>query len=250
MSSQGQEALDIDPKKWKHAETENFVIHFRRVTEAKKVAREIEYYLWFVAKFLEAKKEDYARKSHVYVFEDDVEWAAFVAQMQMPEWTASYAFGDELFLNVRKEAGTTRFASNTLAHEATHAVVARLYPEKRWPLWLNEGFAEYMAGASIAARKNQTVKRHQAALQLADLPLEKLVALEEYPSDQSAVGQLYQTSERLVRFLIGELPADRFPKFIDAMAEGKDLKAGVLEIYGDKVKDWPDFMRKYERLSK
>ena len=47
-SDDGQKALAIDPAKWKHAETDNFILHYRRATEAQKVAREVEYDLWFV----------------------------------------------------------------------------------------------------------------------------------------------------------------------------------------------------------
>jgi hypothetical protein len=37
----------------------------------------------------------------------------------------SLALGDELFLNVREQTGA--FDSETVAHETTHAVVARIY---------------------------------------------------------------------------------------------------------------------------
>jgi hypothetical protein len=71
LGADGKTALGIAPEKWKHAETENFILHYRRVTEAQKVAREVEYDLWFVATTLGAKKEQYSKKSHVYVFEDE-----------------------------------------------------------------------------------------------------------------------------------------------------------------------------------
>lgn len=35
----------------------------------------------------------------------------------------------------------------TPAHETTHAVVARIYRRQRWPVWLGEGFAEYVGAA-------------------------------------------------------------------------------------------------------
>src|SRR2546428_5615623 len=73
VSSNGEKALAINPQKWKHAETDNFIIHFRRVTEAQKVTREVEYDLWFVAKSLGATKDRYKRKSHVFVFADEKE---------------------------------------------------------------------------------------------------------------------------------------------------------------------------------
>lgn len=248
MSGDGKTALEIAPDRWKHAETENFTLHYRRATEAQKVAREVEYDLWFVATTLGATKDRYTRKSHVYVFEDDAEWKSFIAQTRAPSWSASFAKGDELFLNVRRSNETGRFNSSTLAHETTHAVVARLYRGKRWPLWLNEGFAEYMGGASVAARKGQTVKRFQGTLQNADMPLAMMESLQTYPADETSISALYQSSEKFVRFLMNEFPRDRIAKFIDAMLDGRQAEAAVIEVYGDKVKDWSDFTRRYEKF--
>jgi hypothetical protein len=248
VSEYGAKALAIEPKKWKHAETENFILHFRRMTEAKKVAREIEFNIWFVAKTLNAGKERYQRKSHVYVFEDEEEWKAFIPQTGAPQWSVSFARGDELFLDVRRTGESGRFKSDTLAHEATHAVVARLYPRQRWPLWLSEGFAEYMGTASIAARRNQPVRGRQAELPLANLSLGELMAMEVYPSDQAMIGRLYQSSEKLVRFLMDELPKERFPQFVDVILSGKTLEPAIMEVYGDKVKDFPTFTKKFEKF--
>ena len=251
MGADGVKALSIEPGKWRHAETENFILHYRRATEAQKVAREVEYNLWHVATVLGATRERYARKSHVFVFEDEEEWRKFKGLLGNAglAWAASFAVGDELFLNVRGGGGQG-FDSQTLAHETTHAVVARLFPRKRWPLWLNEGFAEYMGGASVAARKGQSGKRYQRVLDKAELPLAEMEAMTVYPADEAVVGQLYQTSEKFVRFLMNELPKDRIVKFIDAVLDGRGMQAAVLEVYGDKVKDWDAFMKRYERFSK
>lgn len=253
-SKHGTTALAINPEKWRHAETDHFILHFRRVTEAQKVAREVEYDLWFVATTLGATPERYKKKSHVYVFEDEEEWKTFLGQTNVPAWSVSFAFGDELFLNVRRvgggSGGSSNFDSSTLAHEATHAVVARLFPGQRWPLWLNEGFAEYMGGASIAARKGQSVKRFQTRLAAAEMPLDRLEALTSYPQAQIEVMQLYQTSEKLVRFLMNELPKDRFNDFLAAMLAGKSLKETIPQVYSDKVKDWDAFLRRYERFTR
>ena len=253
-SADGAKALGINAAKWKHAETDNFILHYQRVTEAAKVAREVEYDLWFVATTLGAGKDRYTKKSHVYVFEDADEWKQFLAVSSNPmKWAASYAHGDELFLNVRGGGNTgagASFDSNTLAHETTHAVVARIYPGKRWPLWLNEGFAEYMGGASIAARKGQSAKRHQGSLTMAEMPLSTMESLEAYPTNEAGIGQLYQTSEKFVRFLMSEGPKERIVAFIDAVVGGKKMQDAVLEVYGDKFKTWDAFMKKYERFTK
>lgn len=253
-SPPGATALEIAPEKWRHAETDNFILHYRRVTEAQKVAREVEFDLWFVATKLGAGPDRYQRKSHVFVFEDEEEWKQFLSKTGAPEWSASFARGDELFLNVRRvgggSGGSANFDSTTLAHEATHAVVARLYPGKRWPLWLSEGFAEYMGGASVAARKGQTAKRYQGQLHAAEMPLAQLEALREYPSDRESIHQLYQTSEKLVRFLMNELPQERFNTFLAAILEGKGLQPTILQVYSDKFRNWESFERRYARFTR
>ena len=254
LSEDGKKALAIDAGKWKHAETDNFILHYRRVTEAQKVVREVEYDLWFIATTLGATKDRYSKKSHIYVFEDAEEWKQFLAVSNNPmKWAVSYAHGDELYLNVRGSGNTgggASFDSNTLAHETTHAVVARIFPGKHWPLWLNEGFAEYMGGASISARKGQSARSHRGTLTMADMPLTTLESLEEYPANEAAIGQLYQTSEKFIRFLMSELPKDRIVKFIDVVVGGKKMQEAVLEVYGDKFKAWDAFMKRYERFTK
>src|SRR4051812_40392301 len=151
VSLLGGQALGMNPRSWFHGETEDFIIHYRNFSDALQVAREIEFDLWYVARTLGAAKEQYARKSHVYVFQDEKEWQAFVALAHERPWSHSFALRDELFLNVH---GTgSGFESHTLAHETTHAVVARIYGNRRWPLWLNEGFADYMADACAAVRR-------------------------------------------------------------------------------------------------
>ena len=247
-SPMGLKAMAINPPDWKHAETEHFIIHYRRVTEAQRAIREIEYTLWFVAKSLGATKEQYAKKSHVYVFKDEKEWKAFLSQTSNPSWSASFAHRDELFLHIGGAA--EGFNSHILAHETTHAVVARLYPRQRWPLWLNEGFAEYMGSASMAARNSLYTKGAQGALSKASLPLAKLVAVEEYPTDRNAVDRLYESSEKVVRFLMNNFPKDRFPRFIDLIVVGDTFENAVMKIYGDRVKDYPSFTKQYERFVK
>ena len=247
----GQKALAIRPDDWKHAETENFILHYRRVTEAKKVAREVEYDLWFVATSLGAKKEQYQKKSHVFVFQDDKEWKDFLSQTPQPPWAASFAYGDNLFLSVRnKEGAGMSFDSRLLAHETTHAVVARLYPGTRWPLWLNEGLAEYMGAASVAARKNQPLKPHEHTLTFAGMSLDQLQQVQQYPQDPVLVAQLYETSEKLIRFIMTQLPKDRFTQFIAAVLAGRTLRDALLYVYPDKLASYADFEKKYARFTK
>lgn len=243
----GELALQINPDRWRHAETDHFIIHYRRVTEARRVAREIEYYLWYVARALEAEPEDYARKSHVYVFEDDSEWRRFLAEVGIPQWSAAFAMGDELFLNVRRRSGSQRFDSQLLAHETTHAVIARLYPRARWPLWLNEGFSEYMGSAAVAARQRQSLGRHQRDLRYASLSLDEMAAMDDYPEDPLDVTRLYQSAEAFVRYLIDEHGLDLFRQFILEVIQEGEPEEVLLTVYSEQYATMDDFNRRFER---
>ena len=247
VSANGQTALAVRPGAWLHGESPHFIIHYRRITEAKRVALEIEFHLAYVAKNLGAGPERYARKSHVFIFEDERDWKTFIAQTTIPPWTASFAYGDELFLNVRN-GNTGTFDSQTLAHETTHAVVARLYPGKRWPLWLSEGFAEQMSGQSVGARMGQYNPRLLQRFQVATVPLDLLTSMTVYPPDTLQVAALYQSAEKLVRFLMVNNPPERFTKLIDALLDDEDLAAAVPKIYPDRYPTYAAFQQAYARL--
>lgn len=251
LDPMGQKALAFSPGKWRHAETGNFILHYRRVTEAQKVAREIEYDLWFVAHTLGATKDQYTKKSHVFIFQDEKEWSQFVADVAdsgVESWSASFAHGDELFLHVGGIGEP--FDSQMLAHETTHAVVARLYPNKYWPLWMNEGFAEYEGYASVAARKGQWLKGYERDLPEADLPLDELLAMKQYPAEREKVTELYQTGEKLIRFLMTDFPKDRIAKFVDVILNGGTLETAVTQIYGDQVPDFATFKSRFAHFRK
>lgn len=240
-------ALAVKPDRWFHAETANFILHFRRATEARKVAVQLEWHLWYVASFFGADKARYERKSRVAIFEDEGEWAVFVSEVPGIEWAQSFARGDELYLSVRG-AGGRGFDETTLAHEATHAVTARIFQGQRWPLWLREGVAEYLGHASVAGRKGQTPGRDPAIARFGALPPEKLEAILDYPADADMRAMLYASAYRLVRFMATEFPADRLARWIEACAGGKAFADALQEIYGDQIRSRADFDRRWARF--
>ena len=240
----GNEALSMNPRSWYHGETENFIVHYRNFSDALQIAREIEFDLWYVARTLGATKEQYARKSHVYMFQDDKEWRQFVRQAHQRDWAHSFAYGDELFLNVH---GTGQgFETHTLAHETTHAVVARIYGNRRWPLWLNEGFADYMADACAAVRRGLAPGANPRNLRTATMTLTELVSVTRYPEDPNDVARLYETGTKFVRYLFAKYPAELFPKFVDRLLDGGPAAEALPEIYGDEFRDLAAFDKKFQ----
>lgn len=246
---EGSTALEIKPDRWKHGETSNFILHYRRETEARKVAREIEFALWHAATILGKKASEFGPKSHVFIFENEEEWKLFLSKTQAPPWAAAFARGGDLFLEVR-ESGNDRFNAPLVAHEVTHAVVTRLYPDKRWPLWLNEGFAEYVGSTSMAARRGQYQKRGQGRLQFAPLTPFELEQYQEYPEEITEVTRLYEGGEKFVRFLINHHGNERFRLFLNALLEGKSLRESFFEVYGAEYPAEADLTKAYERFTR
>ena len=249
ISRLGSQALALNPRSWSHGETENFIIHYRNFSDALQIAREIEFDLWYVARTLGATREQYARKSHVYVFQDDKEWQTFVAEAQpRGKWAHSFAVHDELFLNVH---GTgSGFESHTLAHETAHAVVARIYGNRRWPLWLNEGFADYMADACGAVRRGLAPEANPRNLRWATMTVTELLAVSQYPQNPSSVSQLYDTSTKFVRYLFAKYPAELFPKLVDRLLDGVAAPQALVDVYGDEFRDLTTFDKQFETFTR
>ena len=244
VSYLGNQALTVNPRNRYHGETENFIVHYRNFSDALQIAREIEYDLWYVARMLGATKEQYARKSHVYMFQDDKEWREFVQQARQRNWAHSFAVQDELFLNVH---GTGQgFESHTLAHETTHAVVARIYGNRKWPLWLNEGLADYMADACAAVRRGLPPGANPHNLRSAPMTLTELISVTHYPEDPNEVARLYETGTKFVRYLFAKYPAELFPKFVDRLLDGESTQLALFKIYGDEFRDLAAFDKKFE----
>jgi hypothetical protein len=245
ISHRGEEALAMNPHNWYHGETEDFIIHYRTFSDALQIAREIEFDLWYVAKTLGASKEQYARKSHVYLFQDDNEWQRFVQLMQHREsWAHSFADRDDLFLNVHGMGNG--FESHTLAHETAHAVVARIYGNRRWPIWLNEGFADYMADACEAGRRGLAPGVYPRQLPAASMTLTELIGVTSYPEDSTNVTDIYQSATKFVRYLFTKYPAELFPKFVDRLLAGEAAPAALVEIYGDEFRDLNAFDKRFK----
>ena len=94
------------------------------------------------------------------------------------------------------------------------------------------------------------VKSRQHVLDFAILSFDEMTAMKRYPEDPVAVEQLYESSEKLVRFIMNELPKERFLAFVNRILDGASLQEAVLNVYGDKFKNFDEFEKKYDRFVK
>jgi len=222
----GQAALSIRPNDWHHAETTNFVYHFFQGAIAAPVSVEAEFYYRVISKDLEKDTTQWERKSHVFVFESDEDWAAFQRKGSLDPWTGGIHSGGSLFI---KRDPQQKFKGNTLGHEITHLVLERFFGSGV-PLWLNEGYAEYASTICYAAfnrargyAARPTSRGVPASLYL---PVSQLTSMVTYPAETEQVPIFYNESERLVRFL-NKTDKKGFFAFLEAMSRGNRVETAL-----------------------
>ena len=229
----GEAALGIHPSEWKHAETANFIYHFFHSFIAAPVSVEAEFYYRVIARELEKDTTQWERKSHIFVFETDADWAEFQRKGALDPWTGGIHSGGSLFIQRNPEM---KFKGNTLGHEVTHLVVERFYGSGV-PLWLNEGYAEYASVRCYAAfnRARGYIAHPRSRSVPANLfqPVAQLTSMLTYPKDPVQVGVFYNESERLVRFLSAANKRG-FGVLLEALSKGNRLDTALTKGFGSR----------------
>ena len=232
----GAQALAIRSQDWKHGETEHFIYHFIHSYVATPISVEAEFHFRVVAQQLGLETmPGMSGKSHIYIFENAQDWKSFQAQARLEPWTGGIHSRGSLFV-VRDPA--YRFANNSLGHEIAHLVLFRAYG-RPLPLWLEEGFAEYVSRvtrASYQRARNYNARPYSDSISAQQLmPLSQLTMLVEYPQREQ-IDIFYNESERLVRFLVSTDPA-AFRGFLDAIAQGESFDTALSRNYAGRFAD-------------
>ncbi len=228
----GAKALAINPGQWKHGETEHFIYHFVDSFIVTPISVEAEFHYRVVTKELQRDQPAGNTKSHVYVFQKPADWQQFQSAGKLEPWTGGIQSQGSLFI-VRDPS--YKFGGNTLGHEIAHLVLNRYYPDGV-PLWLNEGFAQYVSKAAHAsyyrARNYIAKPRSQVIAQDKLFPLATLATM-SYPADSDQVETFYDESEKLVRFLVAT-DKKSFLSFLDAMGRHQPFETALFQAFGTK----------------
>jgi hypothetical protein len=233
LTALGQAALTIRPADWKHAETTNFIYHYFQSFIVGPVSVEAEFYYRVIAKELEKDTTQWERKCHIFVFETDADWAEFQRKGSLDPWTGGIHSGGSLFIQRNPQV---KFKGNTLGHEVAHLVVERFYGAGV-PLWLNEGYAEYVSARCYAAfnrARGYNARPHSRPVPAGlFLPLAQLTSMLTYPKEVVEVGVFYSESERLVRFL-SATDKRGFGVFLEALSKGNRFETGLTKGFGGR----------------
>jgi hypothetical protein len=227
--------LDHPKFKWKHLQTEHFILHYDQKMFAAKVARMGEQFYDAISADLPNLQDRISpARSHIFIVRDPRDWQAIVANSPgLQSWVASVVHGNVMWL---QETGTaTSDQMDTLAHEMTHLVFNRFLPV-RLPLWLNEGLAEYYEEFAYRAAKGMGQSRGNAFRPLRNwVPLNELLNATAYPVDPAEASRFYVTGKYLTGFLLLKLPKEKWDAFFARLLAGEPHLAVLLETYG-----WPD----------
>ncbi|MDR0993941.1 MAG: hypothetical protein LBN38_05180 [Verrucomicrobiota bacterium] len=218
--------------KWKHLQTEHFIIHYDQKMFAAKVARFAESFYTAISADLPNWKDRVSpARSHIFIFNvHPREWRAFLDGQGAMEWGVSFCRGNALYL---QELGqSTSQKMELLAHEITHLVFNRFLPFPI-PLWLNEGLAEYYGEFAYRAAKGMGQSRKQAFPPLRNAcPLPTLNFACAIRHDIEAVRVFYDTSKYLVGYLRLKHSPENWDAFFARVTYGEEAWAALLSTYG------------------
>ena len=218
--------------KWKHLQTEHFILHHDQKMFAAKVARMGEQFYDAISADLPDLQDRVApARSHIFIFRNPRDWQAIVRESQgIDAWASSFVRGNAMYL---QETGTTSAdRMDTLAHEMTHLVFNRFLPV-RLPLWLNEGLAEYYGEFAYRAARGMGQSKNNAFRPLRSwIPLAELLNASTYPADPLEVGRFYTTSKYLTGFLLLRMPREKWDAFFARLLTGEPAMPTLLDTYG------------------
>lgn len=224
--------LDHPEYRWKHLQTEHFILHHDQKMFAAKVARMGEQFYDVISADLPNLQDHFSpARSHIFIFRDPRDWNAVVADTPgMEPWTASFVSGQAMYLQEMGTAASDKM--DLLAHEMTHLVFNRFLPV-RLPLWLNEGLAEYYGEFAYRAAKGMGQSKGNAFRPLRTwTPMADLLDATTYPVDPAEVSLFYGTAKYLVGYLLLKQPREKWDAFFARLLAGEPARPALLETYG------------------
>ena len=233
--------------RWKHAQTDHFVVHYEHGIFAAKVARMAEFFYGYISAELNSLADTTKGRSHIFIFREAKDWATFQKDYHQGglEWSFSMVRGPVMYL---QQAGDIGSSASVLGHEMTHLVLNR-FLDGPVPLWLNEGLAEWYGEFAFSEFKGtKKSRRAQFSPLKDDIPVERMLSATSYPEDATSVGMFYQYAKYLVAFLQFEKGPGVLSAFVKDMADGRDVIEALSTHYGYASVE--DFAKAFGKFTK
>lgn len=215
---------------WQHAESDHFIYHFLSEKSAETITTYAEIYYTWIKTLFGIQEDKWESKAQIFIFEDETNWKDFIRKSNASlETPAAYTDGRELFIYRTPFWLSPR---QTLAHEVTH-ILAYRFLDGPIPIFLNEGFAEYVSYKTLATHFGGDEHRLRMGGRIADedyIPLAELAEFKSYPEER--VKTFYKESEYLVRFLVQRKSGSDFYEFLKTISQGSTFEGALEKVYG------------------
>jgi len=223
---------------WYKKETENFVIFYRDIEQAKIVSDKAEYYFEKITYDLGYENEiKWKDKGQVYIVENTDKWRDFLKDIGFnPDLVGGFVPNykeKEMFLGALSDG----YLAVTFPHELTHLIFREIAGQSTIPLWLNEGLANYEA--SLTSMSNKMLIKY--IKQGNHILLGDLLRMSNYPEGKEMRELFYAQSEKLVEFLITQYGRKKFRNFCELILKDRSFHDSLFEVYRDDFKDIEDF---------
>ena len=246
VSEWGEKALRIKKEKWKHVESDHFILHYQIKDVRDRVMKEAEFYYWKIKNDLKLANDLVNHKSHIFVFEDEARWQQFQANVDYLG-VGGVTRGHEFFNYYPKKKD--KMYSGTLAHEMTHLVFNRFfrgYP----PLWLNEGFAECQAEKAFWAFYDKRYERQQVSFQaVSQINFMQMTYMQTYP-EGPARPAFYTKSQLAVEVLLEKGGPERFVQFLNTIIQNHTFENAFEKHYQEIFHDLDQFLKELSKKEK
>ena len=247
ISVHGRAALKIDEKKWRHAESDHFIIHYQLWDVKNRLIREAEFYYWKVQSDLKLTMDLVDHKSHLFIFQDDDRWRSFQAGTGL-HGLAGVTIQNEFFSYYPKKKDEE--FSGTVAHEMTHLIFNRFF-RGRPPLWLNEGFAEYQAHKAYQSLFGKRYGgTNKDTSMIGKLNFLEMTAWTDYNRNADLNQAFYAKSHVAVELLADKGGPEKLVGFINTMIQNPDFKSAFDKHYASDFKDMDKFLKELARREK
>ncbi len=176
------------------------------------------------------KQNIWAGKCPIFIFWEKLHFVQFTQEVDRKRHASAAAYhvqhrGGFCYIVMNRCEKRERFFE-WLVHEATHAFLGRYMTNRRVPIWLNEGLAEYMA-ATLVPECNSAKEHEVAAKRAVKEKRDVRYVLKSTRLDYFGYG----IAQSIVRFMIAR-DRRRFIRFVQLLKEGKKEDEALKLSYG------------------
>jgi hypothetical protein len=225
------DAVGAEEERWQVCKSQHFLVQYTvDEAEARAVSTVAERYYEAIADDLGfTRYHDFwlwDRRVKILIYPSA---EAFAAACQAPAWAAGKADTQRREIAGYHHGGAG-FVEGVLPHEMAHLILNDFVGTDRLPLWVTEGYAQWVQFG------RKPVRFDQDGVGSRRLPFAEWVNFDvRRERDSGLARRYYHQSASVVGFLIAAFGGERFGRFCRALRDGKIMDKALETAYADQV---------------